>query len=53
MPRRGRRGDLTGHWVDHIPRVVLVLLLVSGAVLIFGRGLGVLADHLRLNRRSQ
>jgi len=35
MPRRGRRGDLTGYRIDHIPKNGLVLLSVSGAVLIF------------------
>jgi hypothetical protein len=53
MPRRGGRGILTGHRMDYIPKSGVGPSISVGRGADFLTGLGVLADHLRLNRRSQ
>jgi hypothetical protein len=53
MRRRGRRGHLTGHRIDYIPKSGVSPPIAVGHGADFLTGLGVLADHLRLNRRSQ
>ena len=53
MPRRGGRGILTGHRMDYIPKSGVGPSISVGRGADFLTGLGVLADRLRLYRRSQ